>query len=149
METPTIQELDVAYEAKTAALRKYRESRGQPGTTRQQWLDMYAVACAQYERIRAQTSEDWLIRHPEMDAANDAANDNVEADMVNNPPHYTEGEIECIDAIRAALGPDGFRDFCRGNALKYVWRCELKGNAEQDLRKARWYLNAADKQAGE
>ena len=148
METPTPEELNIAYEAKTAALRKYRESRGEPGTVRQQWLDMYAVACAQYERIRAQTSEDWLIRHPEMDAANTTVNDNVENDMVNNPSHYTEGEIECIDAIRSALGPYGFKYFCRGNAIKYIWRCELKGNAEQDLRKANWYLNAIDRQAG-
>jgi hypothetical protein len=24
------------------------------------------------------------------------------ADMINSPPHYTAGGIECIDAIRAA-----------------------------------------------
>ena len=78
----------------------------------------------------------------------DAANDNLEADMVNNPPHYTDGEIECIDAIRAALGPDGFRAFCRGNAMKYIWRCELKDNTNTDLEKAGWYLQTARNQAG-
>ena len=64
-------------------------------------------------------------------------------DPVNHPPHYTQGGIECIDAIRAALGDEGFIAFCRGNALKYLWRCEHKGNPVQDLEKADWYLNRA------
>jgi len=62
------------------------------------------------------------------------------SDPVNNPPHYTAGAIECIDAIRAALTPEEFRGFCKGNALKYVWRERLKGGAES-LAKAGWYLN--------
>jgi len=62
------------------------------------------------------------------------------ADMVNAPPHYTAGDIECIDAIRAALGPQGFRAFCRGNAIKYNWRSSLK-NGLEDIQKARWYMD--------
>lgn len=64
-------------------------------------------------------------------------------DPVNNPPHYTSGGIECIDAIQAALTPEEFAGFCKGNALKYVWRAGLK-NADltvQDLQKSRWYLD--------
>ena len=61
-------------------------------------------------------------------------------DMVNSPPHYTQGGIECIDAIEAALGPEGFEAFCRGNIIKYTWRSPGK-NGQQDLEKARWYLN--------
>ena len=34
-------------------------------------------------------------------------------DNVNRPQHYTDGEIECIDALRSMLG-DGFGDFCQG-----------------------------------
>jgi hypothetical protein len=63
-------------------------------------------------------------------------------DNVNHPPHYSQGDIECIDAIRAALGPDAFVAYCRGNAIKYLWRCDHKGGTE-DLRKAAWYLNRA------
>lgn len=63
-----------------------------------------------------------------------------EPDLVNNPPHYTHGDVECIDAIRAALGPQGFADFCRGNIIKYNWRCNHKAGV-QDVEKARWYLN--------
>jgi len=71
-----------------------------------------------------------------------------QADAVNHPPHYTAGEIECIDAIRAALGREGFIAYCRGNAIKYLWRCEHKGGTE-DLRKAAWYLDRAIKDTEE
>ena len=60
-------------------------------------------------------------------------------DMVNSPPHYNQGDIECIDAIEAALGPEGFKSYCRGNAFKYLWRSDHKGGAE-DIKKANWYL---------
>lgn len=62
-------------------------------------------------------------------------------DLVNHPPHYTqqEGGIECIDAIAAALGPEGFVAFLRGQVIKYTWRMMHKGNATQDAQKAAWY----------
>ena len=59
---------------------------------------------------------------------------------MNHPVHYTQGGIETIDAIEAALGPDGFRAYCKGNALKYVWRERHKGQNES-IKKAIWYLN--------
>jgi hypothetical protein len=62
------------------------------------------------------------------------------SDPVNQPDHYRQGGIECIDAIQAALTPEEFRGFCKGNVLKYVWRERHKGNA-QSLKKARWYLD--------
>lgn len=61
-------------------------------------------------------------------------------DPVNHPAHYTAGAVECIDAIEAALTPEEFRGYCKGNALKYVWREQHKGGAES-LAKAQWYLN--------
>ena len=61
-------------------------------------------------------------------------------DMVNAPPHYNGGSIECIDAIQAALTPVEFRGYCKGNNLKYTWRENYKGK-NQDLRKAAWYLD--------
>ena len=66
-------------------------------------------------------------------------------DMVNHPPHYqSDNGIECIDAIRAALGSDGFIAYCRGSAMKYVWREKI--NAAEDLRKAEFYLDRAAKE---
>lgn len=56
-------------------------------------------------------------------------------DLVNHPAHYTEhpSGIECIQ-VTEHMG------FCIGNAIKYLWRADLKGNAIQDLEKAAWYI---------
>lgn len=61
-------------------------------------------------------------------------------DMVNHPPHYTQGDIECIDAIHSALGSDGFKAYCRGACIKYLWRTDYK-NGVEDLKKCDWYLD--------
>lgn len=61
-------------------------------------------------------------------------------DLVNHPPHYKQGDIECIHAIKAALGDDGFRAYCKGNVIKYLWRAEHKNNVDQDYGKADWYM---------
>ena len=61
-------------------------------------------------------------------------------DSVNHPSHYTQGGIECIEAIKASLSPAGFCDYCKGNVLKYLWRWEKKGGLT-DLQKAQVYLN--------
>ena len=57
-------------------------------------------------------------------------------DAVNNPKHYTShpSGIECIDVTR-------HMSFNLGNATKYIWRCDLKKDAIEDLRKAIFYLN--------
>jgi hypothetical protein len=62
-------------------------------------------------------------------------------DMVNNPSHYNQASIECIEAIFAALGTDGFKSYCMGNAMKYLWRHQYKGKPVEDLQKAQWYIN--------
>ena len=63
----------------------------------------------------------------------------MKRDNVNRPSHYTQGNIECIDAIKASMSPDQFGAFLKGNVQKYIWRTELKGGLE-DLKKAQWYL---------
>ena len=60
-------------------------------------------------------------------------------DMVNHPPHYTAGGIECIDAIKSSMKLEAFRGYLKGNIIKYMWRYEKK-NMLQDLKKAQWYL---------
>jgi hypothetical protein len=62
------------------------------------------------------------------------------SDPVSQPDHYRQGDIECIDAIQAALTPEEFRGFCKGNVLKYLWRINHKGSKIQDGEKAAWYL---------
>ena len=68
-------------------------------------------------------------------------------DPVNHPSHYCSGDIECIDAIASALGHDGLIAFCRGSAIKYLWRAGLKGDMGEDLRKAAWYCERAAREA--
>lgn len=60
-------------------------------------------------------------------------------DAVERPSHYVHSEIECIDAIRAALGREGFIAFLRGQVIRYQWRLGRKGPASEDAGKARWY----------
>lgn len=62
-------------------------------------------------------------------------------DMVNNPAHYADSAIECIDAIAASMSRDAFLGYLKGNVQKYVWRHEKKAKPAEDLKKARWYLN--------
>lgn len=67
-------------------------------------------------------------------------------DNVNHPKHYqSDTGIECIDAIRAALGLEGFVSHCRGTAIKYAWRSGDKDEKafSEDLRKGAWYLTRA------
>lgn len=58
------------------------------------------------------------------------------SDNVNHPKHYTEhpSGVECIQ-ITEHMG------FNLGNAMKYIWRADLKGNQIEDLEKALWYIN--------
>ena len=59
-----------------------------------------------------------------------------EGDVVNQPKHYTEhpSGIECIQ-VTEHMG------FNLGNAIKYIWRCDLKLDAIEDLKKAKWYID--------
>lgn len=65
---------------------------------------------------------------------------NKSAEQVDHPDHYNQGNIECIDALQACMSVEEFIGFCRGNAIKYLWRSSDKGG-KTDLEKARWYLN--------
>ena len=60
----------------------------------------------------------------------------TENDPVNHPAHYTKhpSGIECIQITE-------HMNFCLGSAMKYIWRAGLKGDARQDLEKAKWYLD--------
>lgn len=57
-------------------------------------------------------------------------------DPVNHPRHYTDhpSGIECIQITE-------HMSFTVGNAVKYLWRADLKADPLEDLRKARWYID--------
>lgn len=57
-----------------------------------------------------------------------------------NPNHYIFGGIETIDYLDAKMTAEEYRGFLKGNVLKYVSR-EAEKNGEEDLKKAKWYLD--------
>ena len=67
------------------------------------------------------------------------------SDMVNHPPHYNQGGIECIAYLKDNLG-EGFTYYLEGNVKKYLHRWRYKTTdgspSVEDLKKAQWYLNA-------
>ena len=64
--------------------------------------------------------------------------------MVDHPPHYTQGGVECIEAIRAALTADEYRGYLKGQIFKYGWR-ERHKNRLQDIRKLSWYASELER----
>ena len=56
-------------------------------------------------------------------------------DIINHPDHYTQhpSGIECIEIVE-------HMNYCLGNAIKYIWRADYKGNPIKDLKKAVWYI---------
>jgi len=65
------------------------------------------------------------------------------ADLVNHPAHYQAGTVEAIDFIEAVISdaPHMVPAYLQGQALKYMIRMWLKGNALEDAQKSLWYLN--------
>lgn len=68
-----------------------------------------------------------------------------QADMVNNPPHYTYGGIETITYIKAKLTPEQYVGYLRGNIEKYNSRIGLKDDSVQDAGKIEWYAKELHK----
>ena len=75
-------------------------------------------------------------------AVPDCLEDSKMSDPIN-PQHY-RGKVELIEITEQL-------DFCRGNAVKYLYRAGKKDgqSAVQDLQKALWYVNRAIKQERE
>lgn len=69
-------------------------------------------------------------------------------DSVNHPGHYTQGKVECIDALVAAtINLQGIEAVCTANAIKYLWRWKQK-NGVEDLKKAKWYIDKLMQEEG-
>jgi len=60
---------------------------------------------------------------------------NIGEDPVNNPGHYTQARVECIEVIEdLGLG------YHLATAMKYLWRANFKGDRKEDLEKAKWFI---------
>ena len=54
--------------------------------------------------------------------------------------HYTQGKVECLDAIDAMLEESSRIDFYRSQIVKYMWRLRDKADPLKDAKKAEFYL---------
>lgn len=67
-------------------------------------------------------------------------------DNVNHPPHYTKGDIECIDGIKASMSHNEYLGYLKGAVMKYLWRYQYKNKPKEDIRKAIWYLQRLEQE---
>lgn len=74
--------------------------------------------------------------------------ENRQFDIVENPSHYCDGKIQCIEAMVTAFKKDKAMKSCKLNTSKYPWRSEKKKNKIEDLKKSmryiEFYLNLAE-----
>lgn len=54
--------------------------------------------------------------------------------------HYRDMPVQPWEAMEAWMSTEAFRGYLRGNAIKYLARCDAKGGIE-DIRKAQHYLD--------
>jgi len=65
-------------------------------------------------------------------------------DLVNKPPHYRFGGYELIEVLKAKLREskmDTVQSALWTQIVQYLFRYDVKGNALQDLGKAKFYLD--------
>ena len=109
-----------------------------------EWTDTYACIFGDMSDDMLDKCYGWLeeISPTACENAEDiCCNKEPNVDMVNHPSHYTQGGIECIDALKAAtVSKSGIEAVCTANAIKYLWRYEEK-NGIEDVKKARWYID--------
>jgi hypothetical protein len=101
--------------------------------------DLHGVKCRHRD---CQSLEGATTAAAAADAWNDIQREGLDeepsgsTDMVNHPPHYTghPSGVECIEVAEHL-------PFCLGNAFKYLFRRDAKGNPLENIEKAIWYVN--------
>lgn len=128
---------DIGFELPTRTNRRGRK----PGTTAKKAADtkVEAVKAAKAVKKAVEKATEEDVKKVFKDASI-----KLEAyNAVNHPAHYTAGNIECIQAIEAALSQyiDPVDACFIGQVIKYVWRAPLKGHYLEDFQKAAFYLD--------
>ena len=90
---------------------------------------------------RGTTQSQLNAMHAVAEAANDFFGKDAPVESAD-PDHYKTSTIECIDAMRAMLGDEGFKAYLRGTIFKYNWRLGKKDESTVEVEKiavyARW-----------
>lgn len=106
--------------------------------------DAPAGVCTAFEadRVRVDFPPEPQCDHPKLMggplcATKDCTNSigTKQFDVIQKAAHYNQhpSGVEAIDVVR-------HMSFNVGNAMKYLWRADLKENPLQDLKKARYYI---------
>lgn len=96
---------------------------------------------AEVEEVRQVEIHRTVKSKPDFNFGAAEASGGAKKDKVNHPSHYTQGKVECIDALESAtIGKSGIEAVCVANIVKYLWRYEEK-NGVEDVKKAKFYLN--------
>lgn len=103
------------------------------------WRHLYWLVSNEQRATKIWHEGKWMDRklfNELCDSVKEAGRMKRDHDAVNHPKHYTThpSGVECIQVTE-------HMNFCRGNAIKYIWRAGEKGDALEDLRKARWYID--------
>lgn len=118
-------------------MKKYRRiSDGKIFTMKEKNNYMVTLTCDEDKLLEEIVRSDNLSKHFELIESED--------DNVNHPKHYaSECSLECIDVMMSVLNPEAVYHGCLMNCFKYLWRYKNKGKPEEDLAKAKWYLDRA------
>ena len=92
--------------------------------------------CSEPEEDKTEVAD---MKKDEISEQADKQTSEPATDMVNHPPHYCTGDIECWDAMVSAFGPEWMRAYATVTAFKYIWRAKHKGRFAEDMKKAAWY----------
>lgn len=115
-------------------------------TARHYYYENSAYGEIGWSKLTLDEQATWTQRWQEAHELNEPETPDDDVDLVNHPPHYTNGPkcpgcgrtIECIDITR-------WLPFNPGNAIKYLWRRYFGGKAGEEsvqpVEKARWYLD--------
>ena len=96
--------------------------------TQEDWLEYEQWA----NQVEMERKEQTLLR---------GINGLTKEDMINSPDHYTAGGLEAIEVIKAKLTPEEYRGYLKGSNLKYMLRANFKGQHDDDIGKAMWFLD--------
>lgn len=140
--TEQVQELVDAHKKAKAASRARRMPavHVEPGDIRDEPITGRCRCCnrpfSSCQTLHPPTPEEQAIKDScirELEKAAKADKPQANPDPVNSPAHYTSRGIECIEVVKKF-------GFTLGNAIKYIWRADLKKDAVEDLKKSRWYV---------
>jgi hypothetical protein len=106
----------------------------------------FKVAMPMVYKIRKEEHDDFIERsnaevNPQItDAVTQFKPSNKADDLQVGGDHYKNMGVQPWKAMESWMTPEQFAGFLRGNAIKYLARCDAKGGID-DIKKARHYID--------